>query len=261
MKSAVLAFSGGVDSTLLLKAAQMAGIRSLAVTASSEIIPLREISAAKDIAKELGARHRVLEMGPLTEDFLSNTPGRCFSCKTELFKNLANIAHLEEYEFVIDGSNREDLLDYRPGRKAASEYRVRSPLAEAGLSKNVIRKLSRDLGLQTWDRPSSPCLATRIPYGSRITIEALKRIEHSEDFLRSLGFRQVRVRDHGPVARIEIGDDEINLILELKKRKKISTKLRSLGYKFISLDLEGYRSGSMNRLLGDKRGLWTTLDT
>ena len=261
MQSALLAYSGGVDSTFLLKAIRMAGIKSLAVTASSEIFPLPEVLAAQEIAKGLGIRHKVLEIGPFTEDFLSNTPERCFFCKSKLFNNLTDIALSEGLRFVLDGSNTDDLMDCRPGQKAVSKYHVRSPLVEAGFSKSEIREFSRQLGLPTWNRPSSPCLATRIPYGRRITSETLKRIERSEDFLRSLGFHQIRVRDHGYVARIEIGEDEIDLILKPERRKSISETLRSLGYKYISLDLEGYKSGSMNRILDDKRSLWNTRNT
>jgi len=252
MNSALLAFSGGVDSTFLLKAMQIAGTRSLAVTASSEIIPRREVSAAREIAKELGMEHKVLRMAPFTEEFLNNSPERCFFCKAELFKTLGDIARSEGLRFVLDGSNSDDPMDFRPGQKAASAYNVRSPLIEAGLSKGELRELSRQLGLRVWDKPSSPCLATRIPYGRRITSEALKRIELSEDFLLSLGFRRIRVRDHGGVGRLEIGEDEIDLILRPERRKIISEALRSLGYKFIALDLEGYRSGSMNHFLDDE---------
>lgn len=261
MGSALLAFSGGVDSTFLLKAMQIAEIKSLAVTASSEIIPLPEVLAARETAKELGMGHRVLEVGPFTEDFLSNSPERCFFCKAELFKDLTDIALREGFRFVLDGSNRDDLMDYRPGQKAASEYHVRSPLIEAGFSKSEVRELSKQLGLPTWDKPSSACLATRIPYGRRITSEVLKRIELSEDFLRSLGLHQVRVRDHGYLARIEIGEDKMDLILRPEMRKNILETLRSLGYKFISLDLEGYKSGAMNRILDDHDRLWNIHST
>jgi uncharacterized protein len=240
---------------------QISGIRSLAVTASSEIIPGYEISAAKDIAKEIGVEHRILKTEELSsEEFVSNSPERCFFCKAMLFKSLTDIALSEGYRFILDGSNMDDTFDYRPGQRAASEYKVRCPLIEAGFSKIDVREFSRILGLPTWDKPSSPCLATRMPYGQRITKDALKRVARSEDFLRTLGFRQIRVRDHGCIARIEIGENEIDLILGPKKRKLISETLRSLGYDFISLDLEGYQSGSMNRILTGSRSSWKTID-
>lgn len=261
MESALLAFSGGADSVFLLRAIQISGIRSLAVTGSSEITPDYEISAAKEIAKEIGVEHRILKTEELSaEEFVSNSSERCFFCKAMLFKSLTDIALSEGYRFILDGSNMDDTLDYRPGQRAASEYKVRCPLVEADFSKNDVREFSRILGLPTWDKPSSPCLATRIPYGQRITKEALKRVARSEDFLRTLGFRQIRVRDHGCIARLEIGENEIDLILEPKKRKLISETLRSLGYDFISLDLEGYQSGSMNRILTGSRSSWKTID-
>lgn len=261
MGSAVLAFSGGADSAFLLKAMEISGIRTLAVTGSSEIISDSEIAAAKEIAKDIGVKHRVLKTEELSmEEFVSNSPERCFFCKAMLFKKLSDIALSEGYGFILDGSNVDDTLDFRPGQKAASAYNVRRPLIEAQFSKIDVREFSKILGLPTWDKPSTPCLATRIPYGQRITIEALKRIARSEDFLRSLGFRQIRVRDHGCVARIEIGEDELDSVLGAKKRKMISETLKSFGYDFICLDLEGYRSGSMNRILRGSMGSWKTID-
>ncbi len=261
MGSAVLAFSGGADSAFLLKAMEISGIRTLAVTGSSEIISDSEIAAAKEIAKDIGVKHRVLKTEELSmEEFVSNSPERCFFCKAMLFKKLSDIALSEGYGFILDGSNVDDTLDFRPGQKAASAYNVRRPLIEAQFSKIDVREFSKILGLPTWDKPSTPCLATRIPYGQRITIEALKRIARSEDFLRSLGFRQIRVRDHGCVARIEIGEDKLDSVLGAKKRKMISETLKSFGYDFICLDLEGYRSGSMNRILRGSMGSWKTID-
>ncbi len=262
MQSAVLAYSGGVDSSFLLKAIKIANIRSLAVTAVSEIMPRHELLSAKKIAKEVGIEHRIINSKELLmEDFLSNTPERCFFCKDERFKKFTDIALSEQYRFILDGSNVDDTFDYRPGRKAATKYNVKSPLIKAGFSKKDIRELSRQLGLSTWDKLSSPCLATRIPYGRRITKESLKKIERAENFLISIGFHEVRVRDHGEVARIEVREDEIDWILSPDKKKVISETLKSFGYTFISLDLDGYKCGNMNKVLNGSYILWKALDT
>jgi len=250
MQSAVLAYSGGVDSTFLLKALQNSGIRTLAVTAVSEITPLNDLHIANEMTAGLGIEHRIIETDAmLKEEFLQNTPERCFFCKDELFRKLTAIAGSEGYTFLLDGSNVDDTMDYRPGIRAASKYHVRSPLTEAALSKKEIRELSRQLDLSTWDKPSSPCLATRFPYGQRITKGALERVGKAEDFLRGLGFHEVRVRVHDMVARIEVGEEEIGLLLISERRSLISEKLKSFGYRFVSLDLDGYRTGSMNRML------------
>jgi uncharacterized protein len=261
MESALLAYSGGADSTLLLKAMQISGIKSLAVTAVSEIIPHSDALMSAQTAEELGMQHRVLRMAPLSiEDFVINTPERCFFCKDDLFSKLKAIAQGEGYSFLLDGTNTDDTSDRRPGRKAAMKNSVRSPLAEAGFSKREIREKSRQQGLPTWDRPSSPCLATRIPYGQRIIKESLERVERSEDFLRSLGFRKIRVRNHRDVARIEVGVEEIDLMLDPEKREIISGTLKSFGYKFVSLDLEGYRSGSMDEIMNGSKDLCNRTD-
>ncbi len=250
VESAVLAYSGGVDSTFLLKALQLSEIRTLALTAVSEITPYNDLLTAKSVSKELALEHRIIKTDELSkEEFVSNTPERCFVCKDIRFKKLKEIATSEGYRFVLDGSNSNDLDDYRPGKKAAKKYGVRSPLIEAGLSKKEVREFSRQLSLSTWDKASSPCLSSRFPYGRRITKEALTKVEKAEDFLRSFGFHEIRVRDHGSIARIEIEEDKIGLLLSIEKRRIISEKLKSLGYKFISLDLDGYKSGSMNRVL------------
>jgi uncharacterized protein len=250
MQSAVLAFSGGVDSAFLLKVMRIAEMRAVAVTAVSEIMPRHEVLSAIKIAEEIGIEHRVIRTDELlNENFIGNTYERCFFCKDERFRQISDLASKEGFRFIIDGSNSDDLDDYRPGTKAAAKYGVRSPLIEAGLSKKDVRRYAKNLGLTVWNKPSSPCLATRIPYGRRITVEDLERIGKSEEFLASLGFINVRVRDHYPLARIEVGKNEIDLLLNPEKRKKINGKLKSFGYAFVSLDLEGFKSGGMNSLL------------
>jgi uncharacterized protein len=250
MHSAVLAYSGGVDSTFLLKALQNSGIRTLAVTVVSEIIPVSDLHRANEMTAELGIEHMIVETDTMQkEEFLRNTPERCFFCKDELFKKLTAITSSGGYTFLVDGNNVDDTMDYRPGIRAASKYHVRSPLTEVELSKKEIRELSRQLDLSTWDKPSSPCLATRFSYGQRITKGAIERVGKAEDFLRGLGFHEVRVRVHDEIARIEVDEEEIGSLLTSERRSLISEKLKSLGYRFVSLDLDGYRTGSMNRML------------
>ncbi|MEJ2696896.1 MAG: ATP-dependent sacrificial sulfur transferase LarE [Candidatus Sulfobium sp.] len=248
--SAVLAFSGGVDSSFLLKAMKTAGVRTLAVTAVSETLPAREKEKAVSFARQLGMEQRIIRTGELgNESFASNPPERCFYCKDELFSKLAAISREEGCGFVFDGTNSDDLRDYRPGRLAAERHGVRSPLAECGFSKAEIRTMSRELGLDTWDRPSSPCLSSRFAYGTRITAPALRRVEKAEEFLEGFGLRDLRVRDDGSTARIEVREEDMHILLDARNRRLIAGKLKSLGYKFVSLDLEGYRSGSLNRVL------------
>lgn len=256
MQSAVLAYSGGVDSTFLLKALQSSCVRTLAATAMSEITPSSDLHVANKMATEIGIEHRIVEMDiMLEEQFQRNTPERCFFCKDKLFRKLAAITSAGGYNFLIDGTNVDDTLDYRPGVRAASKHQVKSPLMEAGLSKKEIRELSRQLGLPTWDRPSSPCLATRFPYGQPITKGAVERVRRAEDFLRGLGLCEVRVRVHDEIARIEVDEEEIGSFLTLERRSIVSQKLKSLGYRFVSVDLDGYRTGSMNRMLEKEHSL------
>jgi uncharacterized protein len=249
-ESAVLAYSGGVDSSFLLKAMKLSGIRFLAVTAFSETMPEKDLDNAVSFAKEISVEHLVIHTDELSnESFVSNPPDRCFFCKEGLFKKLRKIAKENNYEHVFDGTNTDDLSDYRPGLKAAALYGVRSPLAESGFSKVDIRSMSRELGLSTWDHPSSPCLSSRFPYGRRITITGLRQVEKAEEYLKELGLREVRVRNHGELARIEVNEKNINTLLEPENRRKITEALKSMGFSFVALDLEGYISGSMNRSL------------
>ena len=248
MQSAVLAYSGGVDSSLLLRAASEAlGPHLIAVTAVSETYPPLELISAKEFARSLGVSHRIIHTEELgLDEFARNSPERCYFCKRELFSKLRQIADTEGMTFVLDGSNADDLKDRRPGRRAAQEFSVRSPLVEAGLSKQEVRELARTLGLPVWDKPSLACLSSRIPYGTRITPAILQTIQTAEDHLRVLGFRQVRVRHHGDTARIEIDPEDFKRLLTEDTARTIVQEFKKLGFTYVCLDLEGYRTGSMN---------------
>jgi uncharacterized protein len=248
MESVVLAFSGGVDSTFLLKIATLSHVRTMAVIGVSPTMPDQDFRDAEEMVKALNVPYRIIETSELESAyFRGNPPDRCFHCKNELFGKLSEIAESEGYRFVMDGSNLDDLDDWRPGRRAAAKYGVRSPLAEAGLRKQDIRGLSCELGLPTWDKPSSPCLSSRFPYGEPITVDALKRVQAAENFLKSLGFRELRVRHCGDTARIELREDEIPKMLQPEIKAPVVERLMALGYKFVTLDLEGFRSGKLNR--------------
>jgi len=251
--SAIVAFSGGVDSTFLLKVhTDMVGDKALAITARSETFPKRELEEATALAERIGAPHLIIDTEELAAPgFSNNPPHRCFLCKSELFSTLKRIAEDRKIPWVFDGSNADDVGDFRPGRKAARQFGVRSPLEEAELGKEEVRSLSRMLNLPTWDKPAFACLSSRFPYHTEITESALRQIEDAEEFLWNLGMREFRVRHHDTIARIELGPRELSLFLQAGRRHKIVQHLKSLGYKYVTLDLEGYRTGSMNETLSE----------
>ncbi|MFC3770311.1 ATP-dependent sacrificial sulfur transferase LarE [Paenibacillus sp. GCM10012303] len=249
MGRVLIAFSGGVDSTFVLKRAhQELGDQVLAVTAASETFPTREFNAAMHLAEELGVRLHKTEVKEYENaSFVANNPDRCYHCKTGLYSHLQTIAKELGYPFIVDGSNVDDLGDYRPGLQAKTEQGVRSPLQEAGFLKSEIRELSKELGLRTWNKPSFACLSSRIPYGTKIEKYKIDQLDEAEDFLYALGFWQVRVRHHDKIARIEVMPDELQKVIELKD--SIHEKFTSLGFTYVALDLAGYRTGSMNAVL------------
>jgi uncharacterized protein len=249
--SVVVAFSGGVDSAYLaIVATSVLGNRALAVTADSPSYPEAHRQMAHRIAADFGLRHEVIQTHEMDRPaYRANPANRCFHCKTELYERLAALARERGIAIVADGSNADDRGDYRPGRQAAREHGVVSPLDEAGLSKDEIRTLARDLGLASWDEPASACLSSRIPYGTEVTPDALRQIERAEEVLRGLGFRVCRVRHHGDTARLEVARSEMARALEPEVNDRLVRALKALGYRYVSLDLQGYRLGSLNEAL------------
>jgi len=258
MEKVLIAFSGGVDSSFLLKIAldTLGKVNVLAVTADSETYPREELKDASNLAKDLGldGRHRIIKTSELKlKKFSENPQDRCYYCKSELFSRLKKIAQKNKISYVLDGSNYSDQNDFRPGRKALTELGIRSPLLESGLTKEEIRALSKKLKLPTWNKPALACLSSRIPYGEKITLEKLKRIEKAESFLKNLGFNQLRVRDHNNIARLELELEEFKKLTDENLRVKIYDKFRGLGFIYVTLDLLGYRTGSMNEFLSTVR--------
>ena len=251
MESVVVAFSGGVDSSLLARAAKDAlGPRAMLVTADSETYPAGELAEARRLAALLGMRHVVVRTEELANpDYAANPINRCFFCKEELFTKLAPIAEREGCRTLVYGANMDDLGDHRPGMKAAQARGVRAPMIEAELWKAEIRELSRSLGLPTWDKPSFACLSSRFQYGDHITAEKLRRVDAAEEVVRSLGFRRFRVRHHDRLARLEIAHEEMARLWEDGRHEAIVSRLRELGYFYVALDLAGFQSGSANLLL------------
>lgn len=251
MGNCVIAYSNGVDSTFLLAvAAEVLGDQVAAVTLISPVAPSSDGREAAAFCRERGIRHEMLQLDVLAiPGFKENPPDRCYICKKEIFKAICAFARDEGYAFVAEGSNQDDLGDYRPGMRALREMGIRSPLQEAGLTKDEIRLLSKEMGLPTWSKPSAACLASRFPYGDYITEEKLHRVGSSEEKLRQMGFTQIRVRIHGNMARIECLPSEMILLLDEDKRRDILGFMKELGFTYVTMDLQGFRSGSMNETL------------
>jgi uncharacterized protein len=247
MDSCVIGFSGGVDSTLLFAvAAGVLGERAVAVTATSKTYPERELNEAQELARQIGGRHLIIVSEELDiPEFRDNPRNRCYYCKKELFGKLKAIAVQEGLHHVLDGTNSDDRSDHRPGKLAADELQVRSPLEEAGFTKQDIRDLSREMGLPTWDKPAFACLSSRFPYGTAITSERVSQVGVAEESLRGLGFRTLRVRYHGSVARIELGEQEFDRAVGVA-RDDVVRLVKEAGFTYVALDLQGYRTGAMN---------------
>jgi len=255
MSRVLVAFSGGTDSAYLAWAAhRLLGNGALAITADSASIPESHKRDAEAFVRQFGIPHEYIETYEFDNpDYVRNNPDRCFHCKDELFTRLEQVGRERGYRHIVYGVNLDDLGDYRPGQHAARQHTVAAPLADAGLTKAEIRELSRLAGLPTWDRPASACLSSRIPYGTPVTIETVKTVEAGEEEIKALGFRQFRVRFHGEVVRIEIAPEELPKALDLEMAQRFTQIFKALGFKYVTLDLEGYRQGSLNEVLNLKQ--------
>src|SRR3989454_1519156 len=249
--SCIVAFSGGVDSSYLaLIAHQELGPRALAVTAESSSYPSHQRKIAVDLAKRYGFRHEFIASDEMSDsNYVGNPSNRCYFCKHELYTKLQNIAVERGFRYVVDGNNLDDTGDYRPGRQAGRELEVRSPLIDAQLNKAEIRELSQRQGLPTWNQPASACLSSRIPYGTPVTVEKLRMIDQGEEIMRILGFSQTRVRHHGEIARIEIAREEMPKALSVEMFARLSREFKCIGFRFVAVDVDGYRTGGLNEVL------------
>lgn len=257
MRSVLVAYSGGTDSTLLADlSAEVLGEKALAVFADSPVCPAGEREEAELLAGKIGVRFKSIDSKQMENpEFTSNTTERCYFCKNDIFRALTHVAAEEGMSWIVDGTNDDDTGDFRPGMRAARESGIRSPLCEAGLTKDEIRRISQERGLPTWDKPASPCLASRIPYETPITRDILQKIAEGEQYLRSIGLYQLRLRHHGHIARIEVGEQDMASIIKNGIRLEIVDRIKALGYRYVTLDLAGFRSGSLNEgITHNKKG-------